>query len=220
MTKQNKIQLKSSCVFSVPLQNYDDDFTFIVNENEFKTSRIVSDLLSPIICRIHSNDITFDTFNIITSNPGNFLHILNLVNFKEYQIPENEISFFLEVIEKLGNKSIQFEEQEESTEITLDNVFQLIKKHEKYNTFFSASFSKEIDFISSHFFELCTKTNENEFRSLQITTIEQIINNKNLCLESEDQLLRFINNLCENDSSFSTLYEFVLFINARIQLEL
>ena len=57
MSNINKIQLKPSSILNVHLQKYPKDFTFIVNGKEFQTSRIISDLLSPKICKNHFNDI-------------------------------------------------------------------------------------------------------------------------------------------------------------------
>lgn len=97
--------MKPTCIFGVPLQTYPKDFSFIVNGNEIKTSRLVSDIISPIICRIHSQDPTIDTFTINTTQQGDFSHILELVNFGQINIPDNELEFFVEVIEILGNQS-------------------------------------------------------------------------------------------------------------------
>ena len=68
----NRLQLKTSSILNVPLQSYFDDFSFIVNGKEYKTSRLISDLLSPKICEIHANDPTFDIFTIKTQQKGDF----------------------------------------------------------------------------------------------------------------------------------------------------
>lgn len=66
MSENYKMRLNSSSIMKVPLRFYQDDFTFIVNGEEFKTSRIFSDLISSKISQMHSNDPTFDTFYINT----------------------------------------------------------------------------------------------------------------------------------------------------------
>lgn len=86
MIEENKVQLKISSIKNVPLQTYNDDFSFIVNGEEFKTSRLVSDLLSPKICQIHTNDPTFDHFIIDTQSKGNFSRILQLNNLNDLTI--------------------------------------------------------------------------------------------------------------------------------------
>ena len=79
--QKNKIQLNLSAVLGIPLNKYDNDFAFIVNGEEFKTSRVVSDLLSPKIAKYHSIDPTIETFTINTAYKGHFELILNLINY-------------------------------------------------------------------------------------------------------------------------------------------
>ena len=93
------------------------------------------------------------------------------------------------------------------------NVFKLIENHRKYDTFYSKSISEEIDFIAQHFYELCERFSS-ELKSLSIETIEKIISNDNLKLENENQLLKFVNDLYQNESNeYSILYDQVLFTN-------
>lgn len=80
------LELKHSCILYVPIHLFQNDFTFLVNGNKFKTYQLISDLLSPLICHIHTNDPIFDTFTI--------------------KIPEKEARFILEVIKILKNNSI------------------------------------------------------------------------------------------------------------------
>ena len=140
---------------TVPFGSYANDFSFIVNGEEIKTSRLISDLRSPIICKIHSNDPTVDTYTINTSHHGDFSQIIKLLNFQDFSISESEVPFILEVIEILGNNTIEYQESNECTEITCENVLNNIKHHEKFSNFYSKRLSSEIDFVSSHFFELC-----------------------------------------------------------------
>lgn len=205
----SKMQLKTSCILTVPFQTYDADFSFIVNGEEFKTSRFISDLLSPTICKMHLNDPTVDTYIINTKEKGDFSLILQLVNFNEISFPDKDVPFISEVIEILGNNSISYES---NTELTVDNVFTYIAKDEKNSFFFHQRFLNEIEFISSHFNELCEE-HEEEFQSLSIDTLYDILNNHQLRLKSEDQLLNFINNLYTKNSSYSILYETVYFEN-------
>lgn len=212
MEQQNQVYLKLSSILNVPIQIYEKDFSFIVNGKEFKTSRLISDLLSPVISRIHINDPTFDTFVINTNQNGDFSHILNLTNFKSVNIAEEEIPFFSEVIEALGSGSIEHHFENDNIEITSDNILNFIKKHEKLNKNNCELFSKEIEFVSSHFFELCEQQGE-DMKELSISTLLRILNNDHLRLKSEDQLLKFINDLNSKNSKYSILYETVLFIN-------
>ena len=213
MSKENKIHLKPCCILTVPFQIYENDFSFIVNGKEFKTSRLISDILSPNICRIHADDPTIDTFTINTHEQGDFSLILQLVTFKEISFSESEARFISEVIEILGNNSIEFES---ATEITVDNVFKYIKKDEKKGPLYRQRLLTEIDFISSHFYEIC-ESNEKDLISLSIDTLFEILSNNQLQLRSEDQLLNFVNKLyMKDESKYSILYETVFFENVSI----
>ena len=81
MKETSLIKLKNSCIVNVPLHNYEKSFTFIVNGQEFKTSRIIADLLSPTLSKIHLNDPTVDIFTINAEHKGDFSHILDLATF-------------------------------------------------------------------------------------------------------------------------------------------
>ncbi|KAK8897876.1 hypothetical protein M9Y10_000105 [Tritrichomonas musculus] len=212
----SQIELKTSSILTVPLQTYNEDFTFIVNGTEFKTKRLIADLLSPKICQIHSNDPIIYTFAINTSQSGDFSRILNLSNFNKQSIPESELPFIIEVIEHLGNETIQLQETTAYPTITVDNIFDEILKHEKYSNFYRQRFSTEINFISSHFFELC-ETKKEDLLKLHIDTIISVLTSNELKLTSEDQLLQFINELYLSDSNYSILYETVLFSNVTSQ---
>ena len=216
MSQISKIKLNSSCVLTVPLQVYNNDFSFIVNGEEFKTSKLISDLLSPIICQIHLNDPTFDLFIINTHETGNFSQILDLLSFKQNNLPDNELSFILEVLEILDNQSIEFNESNEAIELTVDNIFSFIKEHEKHPKFYNDRLHQEIEFVSSHFNELWD-AHEEEFEKISLLTLNSIFENEKLKLESEDLLLRIVNKLYMKDVKYSILYETILFENVSVE---
>lgn len=72
--------------------------------------------------------------------------------------------------------------------------------------------TREIDFLSSHFYELDESKRE-ELKVQPLWIIERVINNPKLRLFEEDQLLTFINDLYLKKSDYSFLYEFVIFQN-------
>lgn len=132
MMKESKLRLKKSSILNVPFQNYPQDFIFIVNGEEYKTSRLLSDLLSPKISKTHLSDPTIDYFIINTKSTGNFSRFLEVQNFQDYLISTDEIPFILEILEALGNECFEFIDNNEVEEITMDNVFTLVKNHSKY----------------------------------------------------------------------------------------
>lgn len=69
MDDKSFIQLSASRVKDLPFQTY-DEFIFIVNGKEFKTTRIISDLISPKICQLHLNDPTISQYTMKTKHKG------------------------------------------------------------------------------------------------------------------------------------------------------
>lgn len=209
---QTKAQLNTSAILDVPIHNYNQDFTFIVNSEEFHTTKIISDLLSPKISQIHYIDPTFDSYVITTTNRGKFTNILELVNFSEKNIPEDEFPFFTEILSKLENTRITITLPMRQEEITIKNVISLIKTHEKNPYFYSKYLKEEIEFISQHFSEL-DKEDEKELNDMNVETLTTILQHDKLQLRDENQLLNILNYLYEHDKKYSELYKYVYYSN-------
>lgn len=213
MLGNSKIQLKTSSVLTVPLQIYDQDFSFIVNGQEFKTNHLIAELLSPKICENHKIDPTINEFYINAKNPGNFSKILDLVAFHSISIDETEIPFLTEIIEQLEASSIDLTRVD--IELTNDNIFQYLHKCEESPIFSLEGYQNSIKYISSHFYELCL-SHEEEISNLNIDTLYSILKHQNLRLNNEDQLLKFVNKMYTKDSRYYILYESVYFTNVDI----
>lgn len=212
MSQQIQMKLNTDSVKSIPFQTYENNFIFIVNNKEYRTSNVVASLISPKICKMFKIDPTISEFTIKTRYQGNFQHILNLVNFQANAIPESDILFIKEISEILENESLEIINENDIGQIQIDNVFNRIIYHEKFPLFYSHQIEEEIDFISSHFYEI-EASQEEEISKLTIESIERILSNKKLQLKSEDQLISIINKLCSNDSKYSNLYSFIEFSN-------
>lgn len=204
------IALQTNSILQVPFNNYPKDFTFIVNKQKYKTSKFFADILSPKISRIHQTDFTQDEYYISTNNQGNFDKILQLQNFEKIDINNDELPFISEIIEILGMNSIDIIIP--NTDISITNVIELLKKHEQNPLFYSKKLREEIDFLSSHFYEL-KEEQEKEIVLLRDITIESIICNKKLKLSNEDQLLNLLNEICSKHDDLWHLYSEVIFTN-------
>ena len=79
MSQKNKIELEYSAILQVPLDKFENDFTFIVNGEEFQTNKIISTLLSPKISQNYFIDPTMNTFTINTKEHGDFSKFFNLL---------------------------------------------------------------------------------------------------------------------------------------------
>lgn len=212
MSELFNLKLGYSNILNVPLDAYDKDFMFIVNNQEFKTSRLTAELLSPKICQIHSIDPTFDQIDINTKEKGDFSEFLKLVKFEPTKLKINELEFIKEIIEFLEIDSIEIIKADETNEITESNVFSLMQNHTKYRSFYADEIEKEIEFISGHFSELF-ETKKDELEQLDEQTLFDITKHEALLLKSEDQLLSFVNGLYLKNERYKFLYENVIFNN-------
>ena len=203
------IKLSTNSILQVPIRNYEEDFTFLVNGEEFHTSKLVADLLSTKLSNEHFSDPTINQMIINTRTRGNFQCILDLINFKEERINEETLSFISEVFEQLEPSNIEIKTN--YIELTIDNVISELKKHESQRSLYSTRFEEEVDFLSSHMYEV-SETRYEEIETLSSDTIESVINNSKLQLESEDQLLCLVNFLYSKSRENSKLYEFVDFV--------
>lgn len=209
MSIKIQLLLKPTSILNVPLKKYEENFIFIVNGKKYKTNRVIADMLSPKICQLHFNDPLLDVFTINTQENGDFDLILDLINFEQREIQDKDIIFVSEIFEKLGNTSIEIENDYIDIPITIDNVISLIQNHENKENYYFNYLQAEIDFASSHFFEICNQ--KEELFNLKKSILERIIQNPKLQLSSENQLLSFVNDLYSKDPSYSTFYEFVHF---------
>ena len=203
------IKLSTNSILQVPIRNYEEDFTFLVNGEEFHTSKLVADLLSTKLSNEHFSDPTINHMIINTRTRGNFQTILDLINFNEERINDESLSFISEVFEQLEPSNIEIKSN--NIELTIDNVISELKKHESLRSLYSTRFEEEVDFLSSHMYEI-SETRYEEIETLSSDTIESVINNSKLQLESEDQLLCLVNFLYSKSRENSNLYEFVDFV--------
>ena len=155
------VKLQEKSILQVPLDKYEEKFTFIVNGEKYQTSRIVADLLSPKIAKYHIIDPTIEEINITTETRGEFNKIIELSKFEPANFKEDEIPFFIEIIEKLDNRK-EFlhiiKDEIDNIEIkSIEEAVQFLIEHQKHQEFYS----EEIECISTNFSSFkTTPTNE------------------------------------------------------------
>ena len=206
----------------IPYHLYDNNFTFIVDNKQYETNRVVADLLSPKIRKSHQTDPLMNSFIINTNNLFNnfdFNKILSLVNFETISLEIEEAKYFQFIFSILGNEKV-FEKliTKYSTKLEKSNVIERILNKQKYfeifnqtNSFqfnFEEFLKEEIDFISKHFDEIEQKSIEN----LNEEILLLILSNENLQIKSEDFLMNFILDFYEKTKN-SSLFEFIIFEN-------
>lgn len=131
---------------------------------------------------------------------------MNLLEFNQSEINDNKIPFFSEIIEKLEIEKLDINIIE--PELSLNNIIEMIKKHDKTRYFYLKKLSLDVDFLSENFYQL----NDDQIQdlvTLHEDTIKKIISNDKLSLLTEDQLLKFILKLCNFNKKYNSMYEYV-----------
>jgi hypothetical protein len=199
-----EINLSAKGLANLPRNVYENDFTFIVGESRYHCPSFIASFLSPRICHLQANDATLREFCIETDDPTHlFEKILAVCYGSSFRIYEN-ISFFRSLCCELSNRELyeqivgKFEE-----DLTILNVIDRIQ------FLFSANEScdREIEFCSSHFYELDLTA----AFSLPFEIISSIISNDSIRLKDEESLYDLITSRQSEDSRFSSLLEHVRF---------
>lgn len=207
---KTRIKLQTDSILHVPLSIHEENFTFIVNDEEFQTNKFCADLLSPKISKMHHNDPTLSQYYINTEHKGNFKNFLDLLTFKTKDFDENNLEFISELVEELSIEDIDINIPK--VPISKENVIDLIVSHSKLEHFYSKELKAEIDFLSCHLYEFKEEEERSLFK-IKYDMIEKVLTNDKIHIDTEDQLLRIVNNLYMKDSKYASLYEFVIFRN-------
>lgn len=145
------MKLSPSSVLNIPFDKYEKDFSFIINDVEYRTSRFQADLLCPKISKLHSIDPPINQIAIKVCNQGNFQFILNLLQFDEIEIPEIEKPFIAEIVNHLDNQYITFEKM--LTHFQPVNVLDDGKIHESH-LFFHIFTKRKLNLFQKTFVKL------------------------------------------------------------------
>ena len=180
---------------------------------------IVVTSISPVFAQHLLSDPTITDFYLNTNSflggcKVNLLRkIESLLNNEEIELSDEECDDLAIFGKAINNKSFtkpftKICEELEST-ISVENVIDLLQKKMSYG-FSPNECQKEIKFIAKHFFQVKTKLNTLPKDETLLIFLQHIIKCNDLKLESEDELVNFILQLCEHNKQFILLFDHVL----------
>ena len=225
MQRENiKFSLGLSNVKTIVFDKYKKDFTFIVDDKKYETSRFLADFLSPIINKYHYDDETINEITIKTNtrlqndneDTDFFQDFLNLSTFKEEEIDDQHRKHYIEYFLQLGNINEFLRLQPEyfddlSPSNIIDRLQFLYRQTQKQKIESDDKIQELIEYASEHF-ETIPKE---EMKALDIEIIELIIQNERLKIEEEDSLMKFVLELYSKDRKYGVLFEYILFNNVK-----
>ena len=177
-----------------------------ISSSSFVSKQLLSD--------ISTNDLYFNDPLLDRINDDVLNKIIKILNHEEVQFEnEDEIIQFAIFGKIIGNSEfvkpfISISKGHESN-INEENVISIIKQKIIFNLPID-QLKSEISFISSHFSQFIDKLIELSKESEYQEIIECIIKDENLQLQSEDELLTFTINLCqESNKNYELFFEYV-----------
>ena len=100
------ISIKSSLfnhIERIDFQEFEKDFSFIVNGKIYSTNSFVANILSPNISKYYQEKVNISYYKIKTKHQGDFNKIIEYGEMKEIEISEEERRYFIDIIKQLGN---------------------------------------------------------------------------------------------------------------------
>ena len=150
----------------------------------------------------HDNDINQSTVD----------KIQNLLNNEEIYIEKEEFVQFAKLGKFLENNELTEPfvnlHSEYEQNMTEENVISLIQQKLEFNIAIE-ELKTEISFISKNFTKFINKLIELGKDTKYFSIIDCIVKNENMQLESEDELLLFILQLCEQNKIYELLFQYI-----------
>ena len=206
---QSKQRIGIEHIQSIKFDKFEEDFSFIVNEEIYKTNSFVAIILSPNVSKLFEENKNVSYYEIKTKYEGDFNKIIKYGEMKFVDIQEEEKKYFEDVLKQLGNnvEFIRFSKDFQEP-ISYQNVINRLEIKKELDV----NLDEEITFISSNFHDFITTSPDSIF-TFDIDIIEQIISNDKLKLYNEEELFNIILELYSKSKEYSLLFSYVIFLN-------
>ncbi|OHT15508.1 hypothetical protein TRFO_02828 [Tritrichomonas foetus] len=216
-------------------------FTFNIGGKSLEVNRLIADFLSPKISKFHFVDPSINSFTFEIKKwsyhdssmnrsqikettliyENQIYHIMQqLILGDEIEIHKEDFDYYYFIAYSLENEELlKYLDEIYSFDFKIDNWIPFLHQHLMKSKFLSSNLlinSEFIDFLSEHFYEICSDLlREVEHQNISFEMIKYILSNDNLVILNEDQLLDFIISLTDfnhiKDRNHQNFYEFVEF---------
>jgi hypothetical protein len=166
------------------------DFRLFIGSNEIVCDRFQAAFVSPTVAKLLSLDPTTTEYFICDGDSRSIKILEKLLEGETFFVEESEVSTMKSLCEGLGNSELGEQIVEfltKDVELTKSNCISQFKMKSQIDV----SIVSEITFIASHFWEM----NIEDLRSLKSCEVEFIVDNEEMCIESEDQFFDIVFNL-------------------------
>ena len=179
-----------------------DDFTFIVDGDHYKCSRILAGFLSPKVARMLQSDINVNRLVVNVSDPDKvFKQVMNLVRGGSVKIQAHNTACLTAIANELQNQELLgkiVEFQCDQKPLNQDTAVERLKRKAEMNL----DGSVETRYIAEYF----TDIDFAQLSQLRPAQLESILTHSALTLDNEDSLLDTVDRLCAIDRDYCILY--------------
>ena len=205
----NVVKIRSDNIERIDFDEFEKDFSFIVNGEVYHTHSFVAYILSPNIYKKFISKVQSQFYKITSKYKGDFNKIIQYGKMKGIQIKGEEIKYFLDIMKQLGNMDeISRFYEEFHKDISHENAIQRIEIKKELDM----TLDEEISFLSRNFGDFHNKYPE-AILTLDADIVERIISNDQLKLHNEEELFDIVLQLYFKSKEYSTLFSYVNFKN-------
>ena len=209
-------ELKLSCVglSSVNWDRGDDEFEFVFGDNRVcRVHSVLAEFLSPKVGRLRKSDALCGSYTF-KSDCHELLEVFesliaSLRSGQSLRVEKANISALVRISHELENQEVlsSIFGMIKTESLDIEESILMLRVGIGLGTASSGQFSTLKDTISSRFHEISKEI----LAKLDLETAELLLSSRSLQIESEDSLYDFVRSRSEEDMSFASLFEFILF---------
>lgn len=205
---KSAINLSSSGLKNLVLQNEENQFTFKIGNKSIRMHQIYAEFLSPAVSHIHHCDPTINSMTLNFPQSDEYLtdeiisQIQKISSGYSVEIEQKDSSIFRNLSLFFGNEELHRKIDElfpiEFSKLTTEELIKELKIYEKYSKFNDANFySKIIEYIADKFESM----DKQKLKQLSKPILYSILTSDKLKIENEDALKDFIDDVFDFSSS-------------------
>ncbi|OHS94875.1 hypothetical protein TRFO_10803 [Tritrichomonas foetus] len=168
--------------------NFEKNFVFHMGKRNLQCSRAQAAFLSKTCYQLFMSDPTIESFTFQTNTSEIYLpyleKLMNGFSIDLNSIPSDQLNTFRDILHELNSLHLLSLLQSFNETITIENCISILEK----KTLFMIDTTEEIEFISSHFYEI----EKDQLLSLDVDHLIRIVESPKLKLENESLFCSFI----------------------------
>jgi hypothetical protein len=164
-------------------------FTFHVGAASYPIPTLLADFLSDKIALLHCGDLTIDSYDVQTEDPGGlFAQFLEMAHGKELQINSSNVTFYAKLAHELGNQELIRSISSRVADMPArENIVERLKTKRALGE----STENEIGYAAEHLLALSDEHQD----GIPISDLELILSHEKVKLQSpadNDKLLELV----------------------------